>query len=266
MSCILVTQKREKKPKHEEVDNLPPLSVYPQVPNANSSASAAEHHFESHVGPRSFKKSMPVNQYTELWSNTAVASLREDVSELPVLNAMQKVMSNLLLEEKTEEEGMLRESVVQNRPTKHQKPNHRANNAVLPIKNFTFLPPIASLRLNPQRVGGKRAAEGETIEENCFMFDLKGGTRGTRVEPVTNLTSKFRTCQHDPHLFSAASISLHKRCQVPVSPRRDTAHHASFAMGRSLKHLGTAAGAQVRLRPSKTVCAVKMYDGCEINV
>lgn len=262
-----MTQKREKKPKHEEVDNLPPLSIYPQVLNADCSASAAEHRFESHVGPRnSFKKSMPVNQYTEWWSNTAVASLREDASESSVLTAMQKVMSNHVLEEKTEVEGRLRVSPVQNRPTKHQKPNHRPHNAVLPIKNFTFLPPIASLHLNPQRVGGKRAAEGETMDENCFIFDLKGGARGTRTEPVANLTSKYRTCQHDPHLFSAASMSLHKRCQVPVSSRRDTAHHTSFSMGRSLKHPGTAAGAQVHLRPSKTVCAVKMYDGCEINV
>ena len=209
---------------------------------------------------------MSVNEYTELWSNTAVAGLREDASESSVLNAMQTVVSNLILEEKTEVEGRLRVSPVQNRPTKHQKPSHRPHNAVLPIKNFTFLPPISSLRLNPQRVGGKRVAEGETIEENCFIFDLKSGTRGTRLEPVANLTSRYGTCRHDPHLFSAASISLHKRCQVPVSSRRDTAHHTSFSVGKSLKHPGTAAGAQVHLRPSKTVRAVKMYDGCEINV
>ncbi|XP_073321055.1 uncharacterized protein [Pagrus major] len=268
LSCILVTQKRYKKPKHEEVDSPAPLSVVdPQVPNADSSFSTAEHHCESHVGPRnSFKKSMPVNQHTGLCSNTAEAGLGKDASECPVLDAMQKAMSDLLLEEKMEEEGMLTETPLQNRPTKLQKHNHRPNNAVVPIKNFTFLPPIKSPHLNPQRVSGKRAPEGETIEENCFMFDQKGGTRGTRVDPVANLTSKCRTCQHNPDLFSAVSVSLPKRYQVPLSSKRDTAHRTSFSMGRSLKHSGTAAGAQVRLRPSKTVCAVRLYKGCEINV
>lgn len=257
LSCILLTQKRYRKPKHKEADTPAPLSVDPTMP-----ASVPEHRCESHV-PNSFKKSMPLNQHTGYWRTAAVAALQTDASELPVHNAMQKNSSNLLLEEKLEEEGMLRKTPLQNRPTKPPKHSHRSNNTVVPIKNFSFLPPIKSPHLNPQRVSGKKAPEGDTTEENCFMFDKKNGARGTRVDPVANpdiptysacLTSKHQTCQHYPHFFSAISVSI---------PKRDTAHRTSFTMGKSLTQ---AAGAQARMRPSKNMCAVKLYKGCEINV
>ncbi|XP_051236485.1 uncharacterized protein C16orf46 homolog [Dicentrarchus labrax] len=284
LSCILLTQKRYKKPKHKEADSAITLSPDPTIPNADNSASIAEHHCESRVGAnKSFKKSTPSNQHEGTWSNTTVAALHKAASEWPVLNAMQKTTSKLSLEEKIEEEGMLRETSLQNRPTKPQKHGHRPNNAVVPIKNFTFLPPIKSPHLNPQRVAGqlcssKKAPEEETIEDNSFMFDKKSGMKGTRVDPVVNLelptstaglTSRYRTCQHNPHLFSAVSVSIPKRYQVPLSSKPDIVHHTSFSMGKSLTqalHSGNAAGAQARMHPSKTVCAVKMYEGCEINV
>lgn len=214
-----------------------------------------------------------------------MAALQKDASERPVLNAMRKTTSNLLLEEEIEGEGALtarhlpsKYSVAENRPTKPQKHSHRPKNTVVPIKNFTFLPPIKSPHLNPQRGSGKRAPEGEAMEDSCFMFDKKSGTRGTRVDPVANpelptysaaLTSKYRTCQHNPHLFSAVSVSIPKRYQVPMSPKPDTENRTSFSMGKSLTqalHSGTAVGAQTHMHPSKAVCAVKLYEGCEINV
>lgn len=291
---ILLPQKRYRKPKQKEADNPAPLAVDPTIPNAGSSATVAEHPCESHVGLHSsLKKSMPLNQRTGSWGHIAVPALQKDVSEWPVLSAMQKTVSNLFLEEKMEQEAMLGEtpsqthhlsskySVSENRPTKPQK--HRPNNTVVPIKNFTFLPPIKSPHLNLQKVSGqlcsgKKAPGGETMEENCFMFDKKSGTRGTRLDPVANpepptypaaLTSKYRACQHNPHQFSAVSVSVPKRYQVPLSSKPDTVHRTSYSVGRSLTqalHSGTAAGAQAHMCPSKTVCAVKLYEGCEINV
>lgn len=252
MSCMLLTQKRCRKP-----DDPAPLSADPTFPNADGSAS--------------IKKPMQ--------SNTAVATLQKEASEWPVLNAVTKTMSNLLLGESVEEKGTLRETPSQNRPTKSQKPSHRANNTVVP-KHFTFLPLIEIPHLNPLRVSGqicsgKKAPKGETIEENCFMFDKKSGTKGTRVDRVVNqelptysagLTSKFQMCQHNPHLFSALSVSIPNRYQGPVSSKRDTAHRTSFSMGKRAFHSRTAAGAPARMRPNKTMCAVNLYDGCEINV
>ncbi|XP_078106272.1 uncharacterized protein C16orf46 homolog [Sander vitreus] len=277
LSCILLPQQRYRKPMHKEADNPTPLSVDPTIPEADSSSSIAQHCCESHVGPHNcLKKSMQLNQHTGSWDNTDVAARPKDTSEWPVLKAMQKATSNLL-KEKIGEEGMLRETPLQphhlpskyseNRPTKPEKHRHRPNNTVVPIKNFTFLPPIKSPHLSPQKViqlcSGKTPLEGEPIEENGFMFDKKNGTR---VDPIANpelpaysaaLTSKYRACQHNLHLFSAVRVSIPKRYQVPMSSKPDTLHRSSYSMGKSLTqalHSNTAAGAQAHMHPSKTVC------------
>ncbi|XP_059213078.1 uncharacterized protein LOC131991624 [Centropristis striata] len=275
LSCILLTQKRYKKPKHKETDNLTALSVDPTISDADSSASTSEHCCESRVGlNNSLKTSMLLNQHAGIWSNPAVGALQKDASEWPVLNAIQKTMSDLVLKDKIKKEEGLRETPSQphqlpskyseNRSTKHQKHRQRPNNAVVPIKNFTFLPPITS-----QFCSGIKAPAGETIEEDDFMFDKKSGTRrtrGTRVEPIDNpelhsysaaLTSKYRTCQQNPHVFSAVSVSVPKRYQVPMSSRLDTVHCTSYLVGKSLTqalHSDTVAGAQAHMHPSKTVC------------
>ncbi|XP_034724637.1 uncharacterized protein si:ch73-103b9.2 isoform X2 [Etheostoma cragini] len=244
LSCILLTQKRDRKPMHKEADNPSPLCGDPTNLDGNSSASIGQHCCESLV---------------------------------PVFNAMQKTTSNLL-KGKIGEEGMLRETPLQphylpskyseNRPTKPEKHRHRPNDTLVPIRNFTFFPPIKSPHLGPQKViqlcSGKLAPEGEPIEEKDFMFEKKSGTRGRRVEPITNpelpmystaLTSKYQACQHNLHLFSAVRVSIPKRYQVPMSSKSDTLHR--YSMGRSLTqavHSNTAAGAQDHVHPSKTVC------------
>ncbi|XP_042358214.1 uncharacterized protein C16orf46 homolog [Plectropomus leopardus] len=273
LSCILLPQKKNRKPKHKEADNLTPSSVDP----TDSTVSIAEHRCESNVAPHnSFKKSTPLNQITESWDNTAETALKKDASKWPFLNTMQKAASNLSLKEKTEEEGTLTETPLQlhhlhskyldNRPTKLQKHRNRPSNTVVPIKNFTFLPPIKSPHLNCQKDSGKKAPAGETIEEDYFMFDKKSGTKGTRVDPFTDpelplysaaLDSKYRTCPYNPHLFSALSVSIPKRYQVTTSSKPETVHHTSYSVGKSLTqalHSSTAAGAQTHAHPSKTAC------------
>ncbi|KAE8297125.1 hypothetical protein D5F01_LYC03740 [Larimichthys crocea] len=262
LSCILLTQKTEtyKKPKNKEFEKQTLLSVDPTIPNADISTNNAENRCESRMGVsrNNVKKSMAFNQHLGSWNNTAVAALQRDV-----LDALQKT-SSALLEERIEEEVTLRVTPLQNRPTKLQKHSHRPSNSVVPIKNFTFLPPIKSPHLSPQRVSGKKVPEGETIEEQCFMFDKMSSTRGKKVDTVANselptssagLTSKL-TCQHNPHLFSSVSVSIPKKYQVPLSSKRDTALNTNFPMGKNITqdlYSSPAAGAQARLRPSKTV-------------
>ncbi|XP_035484897.1 uncharacterized protein LOC118302672 isoform X2 [Scophthalmus maximus] len=276
LGCILWTEKKYKKPKHKEADNPTPLSVDPTLLIADSSAGIAEQRCESHAGTNNnFNKSMAINQEVGSWSDTAAAALQIDNSEWPVFNVMQKTIP---LQEAIEEEGTLRATSLQhhhrsskytkseNRPIKSQKQSHKPNGTVVPIKNFTFLPPIKSSHLNPkvgsQLCSGKKASEGETLEENCVMFDKKSEARGTRVDPVasaelphypTALNSKQRTCQHNPHLFSAVSVSISKRYRVPRSSKPDTAHNRSYSMGRSLTqthYASTAADAQALLHHS----------------
>nr|XP_046241293.1 uncharacterized protein si:ch73-103b9.2 [Scatophagus argus] len=279
LSCILLSQKSSRKLKHKEVDNPVPLSV----PNADSSASIAEHCWDSHTALHNGFKKQTLNQHAGSCSNTPLSVLRKDASEWPLLIAMRKTTPNLVLVEKIEEGGALRQTPLQNRAIKPQKHSHRPSNTVVPIKNFTFLPPIESPQMNPQRISGqlcngKKAPEGETTEENCVTFNKKSGTRGTKMDPVVNpeppmhsagLTRGLRTCQHNPLLFSAVRVSITKRCQVPVSSKCDTATSTGFSVDKSLTqalHPVTAAGAEAHMHPSKTVCAVKLYEGCEINV
>ncbi|KAI3377841.1 hypothetical protein L3Q82_008978 [Scortum barcoo] len=291
LSCILLTQKRDSKPKHKETENPTPSCVDPAVPNTGSSATVAEHPSDSRVNrSKSFKKSTPLNQHAGSCSSTTVVALQKGTSERHIPSAVPKITSDFLLEEKIEKEGMLTTHhlsskcpVSENRPTKPPKHSHRPSNTVVPIKNFTFLPPIESPHLNPQRgsgqiCSGKTAPEGENTEEACFVFDKKSVARGTRADPVANpelaayaaaLTSKYRTCQHNPDLFSAVSRSIPKRYQVTVSSKPDTVHCTTFSMGKSLTQAlqsGTATSTQAHIHPSKAVCAVKLYEGCEINI
>lgn len=268
LSCILLTQNIYRKLKHKEVDNPASSSVDPSPPSAESSASIAEHHCESHTSPsNSFKNAMLLKQQAGCSSNTAVADLQADASEWTVLSAVQKTASHLLLDAKIEEENTpyylsSKYSVSENRPTKPQKHSRRPNSTVVPIKNFTFLPPIKSPHLNP-KFGGqlcnvKKASEGEAFDENCFTCAMRSETRGTRADPVANtefstysaaLTSKYQTCQHNLHLFSSVSVSVPKRYQVPMSSKPDTVHCTSYSMGKSL-HSTTAVGAQSHMHPS----------------
>ncbi|XP_008292980.1 uncharacterized protein C16orf46 homolog [Stegastes partitus] len=254
LSCILLTQKRYRKPKQKEADNPTPLFADPTPSNADSSSSIA--------GLHSLKK---LNQQTGFWSPTMVTAQLPDATKWPVLNVMQRHAAHLFLEETIAEEGTplqprhlpSKYSVSENTHTKAQKHSHRPNNTVVPIRNFTFLPPIKAPHLNPRVYGHlcrpKKAAEGETSEESCFVLDKKSGTRradaaATSDLPVYSaaLTSKHQTCQHNPQFLSAVSVSVPKRYQVPASPKPDTVHRASYSMSKSLSR----AIAQPHMHPS----------------
>lgn len=262
MSGLLLTQKTCKKPKHKKGDD--PLSSEQTFSHVDSSASIT--------------KSMQLNQHTGTRSDTPVAALHKDAPDWTVLNAVSETMSSLLLGGSRKEEKMLRETPSQSRPAKFEKASHWPHNTVVPIKHFTFLPPIAMPCLSPQRArrlqacSCRKASERETKEEMSFMFDKKSGRKGTRVEPVMNqelpahaagLASRFHICQHNPHFFSALSVSVPSRFQVTSSSNREAAHRTSISMGKRALLSGPAAG---RMYPNKILCAVNLHDRCEINV
>lgn len=224
LSCILLTSNTYKKPKHKEADNGTPSSDDPVPSNADSSVSITEQHCESHAGLNNFKKFVSVNQQTGSWSQTAMAAQQTDAAECPFLKAMQRNQTHLLLEEKIYERGMDKEtlsqhhhlsseySVPENKPAKPRKHSHRPNNRVVPIKNFTFLPPIKPPHLiakaSDHLCRDKKTPEKQTSEKNCFLLDKQRGTRGTRVDTATNsdistfsaaLTSKYQTFWQNPH-------------------------------------------------------------------
>ncbi|XP_029354927.1 uncharacterized protein C16orf46 homolog [Echeneis naucrates] len=271
MSCILLTQKRCRKPKLKEAGNMAPTSVDQTSLTADSSASC-----ESHAGYQDYiKKTMTVNHQVGPTRSAAATALLPDASDLPVLCAMQKTMSHHLLENIKEESLnempvqphnlSLKYSVSENRLTKPPRATQRHNNTVVPIKNFTFLPPIKSPHLNPTASGqlysGKKASEGETSKENSFM-SVKSETTGTRVDSTVHteirsnsvaLNSKYCICQHNPHLFSAVTVNIPKMYKLPCSPKPDTVQHMRHSQGKNLRkivNISPAASAHTRMHPS----------------
>lgn len=166
LSCVLLSQKGYKKANDK-------MSTDPPFPKAESSASV--------------KTSAQLNQHTgSCSSSTGAAHLQKDASQWLILNQMQRTMSPLSLGEDTEDHGELRETHVENRPTKCQ-----SSNTAVPLRHFTFLPPIATPHSNPQVVsgefwGGKKALEGKNTKGKCFGLDKKSRTTGIRAGTVVN--------------------------------------------------------------------------------
>ncbi|XP_037835750.1 uncharacterized protein si:ch73-103b9.2 [Kryptolebias marmoratus] len=244
LSCLLVTQKNHGKPKQKEVENPTPLCVDSIDPKADSSASFTEQQRESHVGPSNCKKSVSANEQIDSWGPR----------EWPALNAMQGDVTHFLLKEKTEEGPFkitpLRPchlssqySMPESRHAKPQRHSHKPTNKVVPIKNFTFLPPIQPPPISPKVschvCRGKKAPD----EENLFMLRRKSAAGWAGVDTVANsdlsiysaaLTSKYHTYQHNPHLFFPLSVSLLKKNELLMSPAPDPVHPTSYSMGRSI--------------------------------
>lgn len=262
LSCILLSQVIHGKLKHKEDDN-PTSSANQTLPNTDNSASTAEHRCEVNSGTsNSSKKTTSLNEQMGSWSNPAVAALQLDASERAVLSAVHETTSPSFLEDTIREDKMIREASWQPHhlsskhwPAKPQKHSHRSCNTVVPIKNFTFLPPINPSHLNSrvavQLSSGEKSSEGETLDENGLMFN-NSETRGTRVDSVANkdfhtysasLTSKLQPCQHNYELFSAVP----KRYQLPMTSKFDTVHRTRYS---PVLHSTNPVGAQALMHRS----------------
>uniref|UniRef100_A0A2I4APC9 Uncharacterized protein C16orf46 homolog n=1 Tax=Austrofundulus limnaeus TaxID=52670 RepID=A0A2I4APC9_AUSLI len=240
LSCLLVTKMNHRQPKHKEVENPSPLCVDSMGPKADSSASIAEQHRESHNGLCTCKKSVLANKQKDTWGPT----------EWPVLNAMQEDETHFLLKEKTVERPFKntplrpchpssQHSVPENRHTKPQTHSHKSSNEVVPIKKLTSLPPLQPPQINPKSschvCRSKKALDGENL-------DWKSAARWTGGNIVANqdpsihsaaLTPKYHTCQHNPHLFSALSVSLPKKNQL-LRSLPDTVHPTRYSLDKSI--------------------------------
>ncbi|CAG5854850.1 unnamed protein product [Menidia menidia] len=232
LSCILMTQSPQRKPKQREADSLTPLSVNPSAAGAHSSAGPTEQHCQFHAGPHNFKKPASPKQQTVSWGQTDFALLKDT----------QKNMAYWLPDEKTEVEGMQpyylssKYSVLECGLTKPQKSSYKPNNTTVPIKNFTFLPPITvqpaqhNRKVSRHTRKGKKAQDGETFGETFFMFGKRSGAKGTQVDTwnpdhhanSAALDSIYQTCQDNPHLFPACRVTVTRKSPAHLSPKPET--------------------------------------------
>lgn len=144
----------------------------------------------------------------------------------------------------------LREAPAETRATKLQKATHASNTAV-PIRQFTFLPPIASPQLRPGMLGGgAKAPGGKSAEERGVILVQNSRMRGTRAGAVYP-----GVCQNNPRLFSAISASARNSCVMAGASQCNAANCSRLSPGKKVVHLGGAAPQIPAMTPSKAVCA-----------
>lgn len=219
LSCILGNQNC-KKPKQKEC-------AEPPLPNAEGSASNnTPDQLNQHAGcccPAS--SSGPVQ--SEAWTRPANRAVQKsppaDLSEAPV----------------------------KTRPTKVQRPCHA--NTVVPIRHFTFLPPIVypHLRL-PIPGSGAKAPDDRVAEDTSLILDWK--SRMPRRAGALHPEPPAGVCQNSPCLFRAISGSAHNRYLMAGGSKGSSAQ-ARRLPGKNDLPFG---GAATRETPSKTVCAVNL--------
>ncbi|XP_061522033.1 uncharacterized protein LOC133396320 [Phycodurus eques] len=138
VSGILLPQKRDKKPKpHKESTDKPASSHADPMFYGDTFAISGEHCSESQSSPHNLKKSTPSSQK---------AILESEFPEWHPLDGVEEDLSHLLHEERGHSSGIplhlqqLPPNISKGRPSKPTK--RQTKSKVVPITNFTFLPPI----------------------------------------------------------------------------------------------------------------------------
>ncbi|XP_029702598.1 uncharacterized protein C16orf46 homolog isoform X1 [Takifugu rubripes] len=217
LSCVLVTQNC-KKPKQKEC-------AEPPLPNAEGSASNnTPDQLNQHAGCRRRASS--------------TGPVQSEASPPPVIRAVQKSPADL------------GQAPVKTRPAKIQRPSHTTN-TVVPIRHFTFLPPIVYPHLRrPIPGSGAKAPDDRVAEDASLIFDRKSRMRGRagalHPEPPAGVR------QNSPCLFRAISGSAHNRYLMAGG---STPSQRRRLPGKNDLPFG---GAAARENPSKTVCAVNL--------
>lgn len=209
-----------KKPKQKE-------SADPPFPNAGGSATNnTPDQLNQHAGSRCHTGSSgPLQSETSRWSVIRAAQMNH-----------------------TDD---LREAPAKTRSMKIQRPSHTIN-TVVPIRHFTFLPPIVSPHLRcPIPNSGVKGPEGKGAEDAGLIFDKKSRTRGRVGAPNPKLPAGV--CQDNPRLFSAISISAQNRYPMAGASKCNTTHCRSLS-GKNELHFRIA----TCMNPSKAACAVNL--------
>lgn len=224
LSCILTTQKDSKKLKQRE-------SADPAFSNAEGPATSnTPDHLNQHAGSRCHA--------------VGAGPLQGEASRWPVIRAVRRSPPQLLQGENPEE---LREASAAIRPARTQKPSHTSNTLV-PIRHFTFLPPIPSPRPRPRALAdGAKAPDVRSAEDTVGKNSRGSGTKVATLNPEPP-AGAGQNHQNHPRLFSVISVAAQSRCLISGVSKRNTAHCRGLPSGKKVLHFGGA-------NPSKTVCA-----------
>ncbi|XP_055088473.1 uncharacterized protein LOC129457429 [Periophthalmus magnuspinnatus] len=252
LALLLLAEKTDYKSKHKDAENDSFTSV--------ETDNLAEQPSETQRRPPTRVRTRISSQNT--WSCTRhnAPNPTSESLEIPFVDGISKQMAQLTLADQTRDSRtpfQHHQVMADSRSPKPRKNSLKTNNALVPIKNFTFLPPII-MPQNQQNF--KKHQQGESGLENFFLIDKISRIRGSKGDLFyttefpkdaynENISSKYRTCQHNPHYYSAVSVSVPKRYHMTVSSKPETLHPAGYSVSKTL-HSSTAANRQVPMHPS----------------
>ncbi|XP_051919506.1 uncharacterized protein LOC127599533 isoform X2 [Hippocampus zosterae] len=137
VSCILLPQKKDKKPKPRKDTTDNPPSTHAETIHGDTLAMSGEHCGESQSSPHYSKKSTPSSQK---------AIIEPESPEWHAMDGAEEDSSHLLHEERSHVSGIpLHLQHLPSNMTKGRQPKpmkRQTKSKVVPITNFTFLPPI----------------------------------------------------------------------------------------------------------------------------
>ncbi|XP_072320729.1 uncharacterized protein C16orf46 homolog [Eucyclogobius newberryi] len=245
LASLLLSEKADHKLKRAERDSS--SSVEPD--------RSLEQPSETQWRPPTRLRSTISSQHT--WASTKHdgPNLTSECPDMTFVDGISRTMAQLDVEDQTRDtrtpfqhQLISKCRLAENKSPKPRKNSMKTSNSLVPIKNFTFLPPI-NMPQNQQNLSKHRQSELDM--ENFLIIDKISRIQGTKGDLVYTselakdtyneaVSSKYRTCQHNPHYYSAVSVTAPKRYHVTVSSKPETLHPAGYSMSKALQ-AGTAA-------------------------
>ncbi|XP_055010283.1 uncharacterized protein si:ch73-103b9.2 [Boleophthalmus pectinirostris] len=239
LAPLLLVEKTDNKANHKDVEHDCSTSV--------ETDNLAEQPSETQLRPPTRLRSTISSQNSCACTKHNAPNQTPESSKISFVNGTSKQIAQLSLTDQTRD----------TRSPKSRKNRLKTNNALVPIKNFSFLPPI-NMPQNEQNFN--KHQQGESGLEHFFLINKISRIRGTKGDLFyttelpkgaynETVSSKYRTCQHNPNYYSAVSVSVPKRYHVTLSSKPETLHPAGYSMSKTL-HSGTAENRQVQMHPS----------------
>lgn len=215
---------------------------------------------------RSETRNSNLSRSKRIFTKSNSSSPTSVTPEIPVIEDKSKTVCQVVSEDQTTDVGtpfqnhqeVSKYNLAGYGSPKPRRNSHSTNNAMVPIKNFTFLPPIKLPQNHQQNISGYKHQVCETDSQCFLIIDKINQVRQTKGDLVNTelpkdayneaVSSKYRTCQHNLNYYSAVSVSVPNRYHVAVSSKPETLHPTGYSVSKAL--CSSTANRQFHLQPS----------------
>ena len=214
---------------------------------------------------RSATRNSNLSSSKRIFTKSISSSAASETPEIPVIEDKSKTVCQVVSEDQTRDVGspfqsyreVSKYNLAGYRSPKPRRNSQSTNNAMVPIKNFTFLPPIKLPKNHQQNISGNKHQVCETDTQCFLIIDKINQVRQTKGDLVNTelpkdayneaVSSKYRTCQRNLNYYSAVSVSVPNRYSVAVSSKPETLHPTGYSVSKAL--CSSTANRQFHLQP-----------------